>query len=268
LKGLAQAKARFIGRERPLADVPLGVWLLLGAAFLAQLAWHGVRPSPTAYVGDLRAPPSAAAMRVLAMGEPVAAARLSFLWLQSFDDPPGVTVPLKDLNYRALAAWLNVILELDPRGSAPLLAASKVYSTVPDPERQRLMLDFVHQSFLKDPNERWRWLAHVALLARHRLRDLDLALHYAKSLNERTRPDVVPAWARALALLILEDQCELESAKVMLGGLLATGNLADDSEVAFLERKLAELERTVGCPQRVEEQFPFLAPRNSPSPLK
>ena len=67
--------------------------------------------------------------------------------------------------------WLETILALDPAGQYPLLMAAQVYSQVPDPARERLMLEFVHQQFLHDPNRRWRWLAHAAIMAKHRLHD-------------------------------------------------------------------------------------------------
>ena len=45
-----------------------------------------------------------------------------------------------------------------------------------------------------------------------------------------------------MEIFILEDMNELEAAKVMLGGLLATGRIRDADERRFLEEKLAELE--------------------------
>jgi hypothetical protein len=45
-----------------------------------------------------------------------------------------------------------------------------------------------------------------------------------------------------MEIFILEDMNELEAAKVMLGGLLATGRIRDPEEKRFLQGRLAEIE--------------------------
>jgi hypothetical protein len=46
-----------------------------------------------------------------------------------------------------------------------------------------------------------------------------------------------------MEIFILEDMNELEAAKIMLGGLLATGRIRDPQERRFLQGRLEELER-------------------------
>jgi hypothetical protein len=92
---------------------------------------------------------------------------------------------------------------------------------VPVEAKQRLMLDFVHRRFLEDPERRWRWLAHCVIVARHRLKDDALALRYAEDIARYAHG--APGWARQMRIFILEDMGELESATVLLGGLLAGG---------------------------------------------
>ena len=50
-----------------------------------------------------------------------------------------------------------------------------------------------------------------------------------------------PSWARQMQIFILEDIGELESAKIMLGGLLATGQVTDEHELRFLTQRLEAL---------------------------
>lgn len=235
------------GDQRPLARVPATVRVALLLTVLAQCAWHAWRPPPQARVAELPPPPAEPVARALVLGEPVAAARLAVLWLQSFDDPPGVTVPLAGLDYKRLEAWLDLLLALDPGGQVPLLLASRVYASVPDEGRQRQMLALVARHFAADPAGRWRWMAHAALVARHRLQDLPLALDYARAINRLSRPGQVPFWARDLELLVLQDMCELEAARVLVGGLLDSGAIEDDAELAFLQARLAELEAGSDC---------------------
>ena len=121
-----------------------------------------------------------------------------------------------------LIEWLGSILDTDPRSGYPLFAAARVYAENPDSAKARLALEFVYREFLKSPNTRWRWLAHAALLAKHRLKDLPLARRYAAAIDRYTTDPRVPAWARQMEIFILEDMDELAAAKIMLGGLRIT----------------------------------------------
>lgn len=212
---------------------PTWVVALVAAALGAQLAWHaGSGPS---HAGSEALPPAprAAALRLASFGETPAAARLSMLYLQAFD--------LRTLDYSRLTAWLRALLELDPRGPYPLFTAARVYAEIPDPARSRLMLEFVYEQFLLDPNRRWPWLAHAALLAKHRLHDLPLARRYAAAIDRHTTAADVPLWARQMEIFILEDMNEIEAARIMLGGLLASGKITDPAEAAFLKQRLEAL---------------------------
>ena len=229
-------------RERPIRDVPLAGLLLLAAGLAAQLAWHAWRPGPTARAEALPAPPTEAILRVASLGDPVPLARGLMIWLQAFDNQPGISIPFRDLDYGRVQGWLARILAVDPRGQYPLLAASRLYGEVPVADKQRSMLEFVYERFLEDPDRRWPWLAHAAIVARHRLNDLPLALRYARAITERATGPGVPNWARDMSILVLEEMGELEAARVLIGGLLESGRVNDPHEVRFLDGKLKDLE--------------------------
>ena len=53
-----------------------------------------------------------------------------------------------------------------------------------------------------------------------------------------------PNWARQMRIFILEDLGEIEAATVLLGGLLASGEVTESKEIHFLTRKT---EGTEGC---------------------
>ena len=229
-------------RERPLAAVPAWILSLLALTLAAQVGWHSAWRTGTRAANDLPPAPSAAALRPASLGETAAFARLAMLWLQAFDSRGDNAIPYQKLDYGRLIAWLRVILATDPRSAYPLFAAARVYAENPDPAKARRMLDFIFSEFERDPNGRWPALAHAALLAKHRLHDLPLARRYAAAIQRSTTDPTVPDWARQMEIFILEDMNELEAAKVMLGGLLATGRIRDADERRFLEGKLAELE--------------------------
>jgi hypothetical protein len=115
------------------------------------------------------------------------------------------------LDYSRLVAWLREILATDPRSEYPLFAAARVYAEVPDEQRTRIALDFVYEELAKDPNRRWPWLAHAALIAKHRLKDLPLALRYAAAIERHATAAEVPPWAKQMSIFMLEDVDELEA---------------------------------------------------------
>ena len=226
--------------ERPLAAVPGILFAALFATLAAQIAWQAAQPKPVARAEALETPPAVNALRVVSLGEPVALAQLLTLYLQAFDNQPGISIPFRELDYARVIDWLSAILALDPVGQYPLLMATHLYGQVPDPARERLMFAFVHKQFLQDPNRRWRWLANAALVCKHRLKDLPLALRYAREIAERA--PAAPAWARQMHIILLEDLGEVASAKILIGGLLDSGEIKDEFELRFLIDRLKSLE--------------------------
>lgn len=226
--------------QRPLGVVPPVAWCFLALALLAQVALYALTPRQQPQAADLAAPPSARAIAVASLGDPIAAAKVLNLVLQAHDNQPGISIPFAHLDYLQLQRWLARILELDPAGPYPLMAASRLYGEVPDPQRQRLMLDFVHEQFHADPNRRWPALAHAAHVARHGLKDMALTRTYAASLRREATGPAVPAWVRQMEILLLADMNETEAARVLLGALLESGQVTDPAEARFLAARLAE----------------------------
>ncbi len=230
---------------RPVGAVPRWVLGALAACLAGQIAVQfstfAARPrAPSA--AELPPPPAPQVLRLASLGEAEAAARLAMLYLQSFDYAGGNAAPYSRLDYARLLGWLGSILELDPRNTYPLFAAARVYAETADAARSRSALEFVYVEFLRDPNRRWPWLAHAALLAKHRLKDPALARRYAQAIDRHTTARDVPLWAKQMEIFILEDLNELEAAKIMLGGLLQSGTVTDPAELRFLKERLDQLE--------------------------
>jgi len=232
--------------ERAWSSLPRGLAGGFAVLLAAQMTWHGLRADlPRGSSADLPPAPNSATLRLAAFGEDAAIARLAMLYLQSFDESGTNAIPYQRLDYVRLIEWLGSILDTDPRSGYPLFAAARVYAENPDSAKARLALEFVYREFLKSPNTRWRWLAHAALLAKHRLKDLPLARRYAAAIDRYTTDPSVPAWARQMEIFILEDMNELEAAKIMLGGLLASGRITDPAEAKFLKERLEALEARI-----------------------
>ena len=197
--------------ERALSVVPAWVHAVLIAALATQVGVRLAQPVGAPAASDLPTAPPAQALRLATLGEPQAMARLAMLYLQSFDLGGANRLPYRELDYGRLVDWLRAILELDPRSEYPLFSAARIYAEVPDPQRSRIMLEFIYEEFLRDPNRRWPWLAHATLIAKHRLHDLPLARRYAAAIDRFTTSASVPLWAKHMEVVILEDMNELEA---------------------------------------------------------
>lgn len=226
---------------RPLSAVPRVLWLLLALCLLFQVLWQVSRRSATPQAQILPAPPGVAMARLASLGEPLAMARAMLLHLQSFEDQPGVSLAWRALDYDRLAGWLETAQALDPRSQYALVAAGSVYAGVADPARVRRMLRFVADSFAADPQHRWPAMAQATLTARHQLHDLALARRYARELRLHASGPGVPAWVRQMEAFILEDMDQLDSARLVLGGLIDSGQISDPNELAFMARRLDAL---------------------------
>jgi hypothetical protein len=230
-------------KTRSLSSVPPRLGILLAASLAAQLAWQAWRPAPASQAADLPPAPPARLLRAASLGEPEAAARLAMLYLQAYDLRGDNAVPYQHLDYERLIAWLRAIVATDPRSGYALFSAARVYAENPDPEKCRAMLEFLHAEFGRDPDRRWPWLAHAALVAKHRLKDLPLALRYARAIDRQTRDPRAPLWAKQMEIFILEDLDELEAARIVLGGLIASGRVRDPTELHFLLARMKRLDQ-------------------------
>lgn len=241
-------------KQRAPGTVPQPVVMALILALALQVLWIRHLPPPRGNAQDLPPPPTLNSVRLADFGEPIALAQATNLYLQAFDDQPGISIPFKDLDYSRLIAWLTLSLDLDPKSQYPLLLAARVYSQVPDPNRQRQMLDFVYRAFFQDPNRRWPWLADAALTAKHQLHDSPLALKYAQAIAAKATGSNVPHWAQQMPIFILADMGELQSAKVLLGALLATGTITDPHELHFLMGQYQALEKKLANARQIDEK--------------
>lgn len=228
--------------ERALSAVPKPVLALLALALALQVFWGLRTPLPQASAHTLSPPPNYDTIAAASFGERISASQALALYLQAFDNQPGISIPFRSLDYAIVAQWLERMLELDARAQYPLLMATHLYAQVPDSVRQRQMLDFTYQHFFAAPNQRWQWLAHAAIVAKHRLHDLPLALKYAQAIAKHANGSDVPHWAQQMPIFILEEMGETESAKILLGGLLANNTLSDPHEIRFLTERLNVLQ--------------------------
>ena len=225
-------------RHADVRQVPRPVLVVLLLSLCLQIGWRHYMPAPTARGEALPLTPALASLRVMSLGDDVALSKVLNLWLQMYDNQPGISIPFTELDYARVRSWLQASLDLDPRGHYPLLAAVRLYGQVPDPAKQTQMLEFTYEQFLEAPNSRWPWLAHAVIIAQHRLKNPQLALKYAEALAAKATGPQVPHWAQQMSIFVLEDMGETEAARILIGGLLDSGQISDPHEFRFLSERL------------------------------
>jgi hypothetical protein len=242
--GVASRIRLFVAKRKAQAPAPKALWVTLVVALGLSAALSTLRGDPKASAQALGTPPTVAMARLLSLDEPVALAKVLNLVVQAHDAQPGLSLSYGQLDYAQLVAWMDLSLTLDPLGQYSLMAGARLYTQgSPDSARLRKMTDWVASRFIADPERRWPWMAHIAYVAKTQLKDMDLALKYAEILRLHTEKiAAVPAWARQLAIFLKIQMNEADSAKLLIGQLLQSGQIKDDNEFRFLAHTLKELE--------------------------
>jgi len=66
-------------------------------------------------------------------------------------------------------------------------------------------------------------------------------LQYAQALAEHATSPSVPHWAQQMHIFLHEDLGEYETARLLLGGLLASDSIKDPHEIRFLMQRLQDM---------------------------
>jgi hypothetical protein len=77
-------------------------------------------------------------------------------------------------------------------------------------------------------------------VAKHELKDTRLALRLARELRTHATGPNVPYWAKQMELFVLDDMGDEQDAKILLGGLIASGQIKDPNQIRFLMQRLNE----------------------------
>lgn len=233
----------FVDQTRDISFVPKTVSIILVISLIFQISWHHFSIELEASKKQLPQATNASYIKLLSLDDSITASKLTMLWLQAFDNQPGISLSLQELNYQRVIDWLDLILKLDTKSQYPLLSAIRFYAEVQNEDKQRKMIDFVSQKFLEKPNERWASMTHAVYIAKYRLKDITLAVETARLIRQHAKAYNVPYWAKQMEIFILEDMGELESAMVLLGGLLESGELDDPHQRQFLQQRLEEIKQ-------------------------
>ncbi len=172
------------------------------AAAQALFAYHVRHIDPAR---DYLSPvPSPAALDAMAFGDRIFLHRLHALMVQNAGDTGGRIVPIRNYDFARVVGWLDVLLRLDPRSSFATAMAARYFGLSQDVRNVEPIVRFIMRDVAVNPELRWHWLYDAIYLARHRLKDDQLALEAARQLASYDFKGV-DFWASLTPAFILED---------------------------------------------------------------
>jgi len=198
----------------------LGVWFYSHARLPI---WANVPPAPslisasTAFLGDKEM-----AYRSLA------------LTLQSFGNNTGQVQALKDYNYKNLGTWFDLGDALNSKSNYVPFLAGYYFGASQDPSKLMPVINYLRRIGVYPDEDKWRYLGQAVFLARHKMKDKELALQLADELAKTYKPGM-PAWPLQMRAIIASDMGEKEMAyNLMVDSLMSEKSNLDPIEVNYM----------------------------------
>jgi hypothetical protein len=193
--------------------------------------WDGVPPVP-----------STRGAVMMSLGDKEFSFRFLAMTLQNLGDVGRDVTPLKNYDYARLGKWFFLLNSLDPASDHVPMIAAYYFGATHIPKDVAVIVDYLSAVGQIPVGEKWRWLAHAAYLAQHRLNDTDLALRFAYKLVSMNRDQGVemPQWARQMPAFILNNHGDKEAAKKLMMNMLVSEKTARPEEVNFMKSFLIE----------------------------
>ena len=104
---------------RPTRKAPRGAVVLGVCALALQVTIGATRPAPTAHAAALPPPPSPPLLALARTFDRLPAAHMLLVYLQAFDNQPGISIPYRELDYGRVIGWLAAALELFECATSP-----------------------------------------------------------------------------------------------------------------------------------------------------
>lgn len=199
--------------------------------------WAGLRTikPDLGVVPDL---PTADAVKAFSFGDEEFYFRRAAYSIQNAGDTFGRTTSLKDYDYAKLYEWWMILDSLDDKSDyVPSMVGYYFAASQNVEEHVPYVVTYLEQHADRDPENKWLWYSQAVYNAKHKLKDLDLALRIAKKLSAAAinNPDV-PIWAAQMPAFIMEDQGDLVESCDFVGNMLfnTDPNRLSDGEWKFM----------------------------------
>lgn len=230
--------------ERPWSVVSKSIY---AGALLAVVVQFGFHWFSTRHVGQsfepLSHPMPSSNYKALFLGSTKLWGYLMILNLQLHDNQSGRHLSYRHLDYEVLSRWLLLIQELNSDSGYPGFLASRVYSQNVRPDQLKEMINVVRVLFQRDPERHWQRMTEASLLAKYQLNDMSLALELAEPVFYLSKTMKLPAWARDMKIILLDDMNEDEAAALLIASMLESREVMDPDERRFLESRLLKIQQ-------------------------
>lgn len=231
-----------LARVRAILFILLSLNLLLwGVSRETYSRWDGVPPAPTK-----------AGAITLSLGDPEFSYRYLALGLQNMGDVGRDVTPLKGYDYQKLGRWFFLLNQLDPASDHVPMIAAYYFGATRVPKDVAVVVGYLSAIGQIPAGDKWRWLAHAAYLAQHRMHNTDLALTFAYKLLRMHRDEGVemPVWARQMPAFILKNTGDRAAARELMENMLVSEKTAYPEEINFMKSVL--IEQLGADPEEVE----------------
>ncbi len=188
-----------------------------------QAGWEGVPPAPSYQVA-----------KALALGDGEFLYRSATFVLQNMGDEGNRVTPLKDYDYQRLGHWFSLLDQFNPKSEYLPVLVGYYFSQSQNPDDVRIVISFLAHIAIRDPDRNWRWMAHAIYLARHRVKDMNLALALAYQMAAMKSPEI-PVWAQQMPAFVLADVGEKEAARDLMEAILDSERDLDPDERDFMQ---------------------------------
>jgi len=231
---------------RKLNHVPALFWVGFVVFLSMQLMHHHFfKTGVSETYRPLSQPVSSDFYRISSLGSDKLASYLWLLKIQLHDNQKGRHLNYSRIDYEKLSRWLLTMYELNPQSDYPAFLATRVYSQVKDQAKIRQMIAVTEELFKRNPLQHWRRLTEASLLAKHQLKDLNLALKLANKIATLPTSVKLPFWARDMKLILMDELNQYESAILLISTLLQGNEIKDPDERRFLQQRLLKIQQSL-----------------------
>lgn len=193
--------------------------------------------------------------RALAFGDEQFYFRLQAMNLQNSGDSFGRFTALKDYDYKVLLKWLNLLDELDYKSNFLPAIAGYYYSNTQRIEDNIYIVQYLENTYDKDPVAKWWWLGMAVNLANFKLKNNELALRLAFKLS--STPTRLPRWAEQMPAIIYAQMGENELALNIIEDVAKRYDDYKQSDLNFMNyfirERLGYLNKSIDLGREVEQ---------------
>lgn len=178
--------------------------------------------------------PSEAGATAAFLGDKELAYRSIAITLQAFGNNTGQVMALKDYNYGNLGTWFDLEDKLDRVSDYVPFLAAYYFAGNQDSDKLMPVINYLRRVGTYHEKDKWRYLGQAVFLARHKMKNMPLALELSKELAATYKPGM-PAWVVQMPAIVASGMGEKEMAyNLMLDTLQNKGAGMDAAEVNYM----------------------------------